>query len=78
MSTTNTLRLGPLPRTESVKLTFSCSAVLKAQLDHYAELHTQVYGEHVDAITLVPHMLEAFILGDRQYKKRRQEQVRKK
>jgi hypothetical protein len=38
------LRLGPLPRTESVKLTFTCPASLKTELDRYAALHAQNYG----------------------------------
>ncbi|WAH65052.1 DUF2274 domain-containing protein [Xanthomonas hortorum] len=66
---TNKLRLGPLPKTESVKLTFVCSASLKADLDRYAALHAQTYGEAVDAATLIPHMLEAFIARDRGFKK---------
>jgi hypothetical protein len=66
----NKLRLGPLPKTESVKLTFACPASLKADLDRYAALHIQTYGESVDAVTLIPHMLEAFIAGDRGFKKR--------
>ena len=65
MSTSTRLRLGPLPKTESVKLTFACPAGLKADLDRYAALHAQTYGEAVDAATLIPHMLEAFIAGDR-------------
>jgi hypothetical protein len=36
-----------------------------AVLDRYAMLHTQTYGEAVDATTLIPHMLEAFMAGDR-------------
>jgi hypothetical protein len=31
------LRLGPLPRTEMVKVTISMSAALKEQLDRYAD-----------------------------------------
>lgn len=65
MSTTRKLRLGPLPRTESLKLTFTCTASLKAELDRYAALHAQTYGEAVDAVTLIPHMLEAFMARDR-------------
>jgi hypothetical protein len=64
------LRLGPLPKTESAKLTFACPASLKADLDHYAALHAQAYGKTVDAATLIPHMLEAFMAGDRGFKKR--------
>lgn len=67
--TTRKLRLGPLPKTESTKLTFACPAGLKADLDRYAALHAQEHGEAVDAVTLVPHMLEAFMAGDRGFKR---------
>ena len=69
MSTTRKLRLGPLPKTETVKLTFTCPASLKADLERYAALHAQAYGESVDAEKLIPHMLEAFMAGDRGFKK---------
>ena len=69
MSTTRKLRLGLLPKTESVKLTFACPASLKADLDLYAALHAQAYGEAVDATTLIPHMLEAFMARDRGFKR---------
>ena len=69
MSTTKKLRLGPLPSNSSVKLTFTCPAVLKEELDRYAKLHAQTYGEAVDAMTLIPHMLEAFMAGDRGFRK---------
>ncbi|SAL09264.1 hypothetical protein AWB64_00115 [Caballeronia sordidicola] len=36
MGTTRRLRLGPLPKTESIKLTFACPATLKTNLDRYA------------------------------------------
>lgn len=69
MNATKKLRLGPLPKTESVKVTFACSVGLKADLDRYAALHAQTYGEAVDAIALIPHMLEAFVAGDRGFEK---------
>ncbi|MDP9968943.1 hypothetical protein J2W39_000166 [Variovorax paradoxus] len=65
MNTARKLRLGPLPRTESIRMTFVCPAGLKADLDRYAELHAQTYGEAVDAITLIPHMLKSFVAKDR-------------
>ncbi|WP_110648152.1 DUF2274 domain-containing protein [Salinicola peritrichatus] len=65
MTTTRKLRLGPLPRTETVKLTFTCPANLKADLERYAALHAETYGEPVDAVTLIPHMLAAFMARDR-------------
>ncbi|MBV2182685.1 MAG: DUF2274 domain-containing protein [Castellaniella sp.] len=69
MSTSRKLRLGPLPKTESIKLTFACPATLKADLDRYAALHAQAYGEAVDASVLIPHMLEAFMAGDRGFRR---------
>jgi len=65
MKTTKKLRLGPLPKTESVKLTFACPASLKSDLDRYAAMHTQTYGESVDALALIPHMLDTFMTRDR-------------
>ncbi|GAB6048233.1 MAG TPA: DUF2274 domain-containing protein [Hyphomonas sp.] len=67
--TTRKLRLGPLPKMESTKLAFACPASLKTKLDQYAALHAQTYGEVVDAATLIPHMLEAFMAGDRGFRK---------
>ncbi len=69
MSTTKKLRLGPLPRHDMTKLTFSCPTSLKADLDCYAALHAQTYGEMVYAATLIPHMLAAFMAGDRGFRK---------
>lgn len=65
----NTLRLGPLPKTETVKLTIALNAALKADLDRYAALHAQTYGAPVDAAVLIPHMLDAFMTRDRGFKK---------
>lgn len=69
MSTTKKSRLGPLPRHDMTKLTFSCPASLKADLDRYVALHAQTYGVAVDAATLIPYMLEAFMAGDRGFRK---------
>ncbi|AIJ46956.1 conjugal transfer protein [Comamonas testosteroni TK102] len=69
MSTTKKLRLGPLPKFESTKLTFACPTSLKADLDRYAALHAQTYGEAVDAVALIPHMLQAFMERDRGFRR---------
>lgn len=65
---TGTLRLGPLPRTEFVKLTLAVPADIKASLDRYADLHSQLHGEEVDAAALIPYMLAAFMARDRGFK----------
>jgi len=65
----NRLRLGPLPRSIPIKITFTCTTALKTELERYAAMHAQVYGEPVDAATLIPHMLEAFMARDRGFKR---------
>lgn len=70
MSTTvGRLRLGPLPRMESIKVTFVCTAALRAELERYAAMHAQTYGEPVDAVTLIPHMLSTFMARDREFRR---------
>lgn len=59
------LRLGPLPKIEMVKLTIVVTSELQANLERYAALHAQSYGETVDVAMLVPHMLQAFMARDR-------------
>lgn len=67
--TTSKLRLGPLPKTETVKLTITLTVTLKADLERYAALHAQTYGEPIEVATLIPHMLEAFMARDRGFRK---------
>ena len=69
MTTTRKLRLGPLPKNETVKVAFTCQASLKADLDRYAAQHAQIHGEAVDALTLIPYMLEEFMARDRGFRK---------
>lgn len=66
------LRLGPLPKTEVVRLTIALPPQVKADLDRYVEVHAAAYGEPVDAAALVPHMLAAFMNRDREFRKARQ------
>ncbi|MFM9870253.1 MULTISPECIES: DUF2274 domain-containing protein [Alcaligenaceae] len=64
------LRLGPLPQKQAVKMTVSLPAALKADLERYAAMHSQAYGEQVDAAALVPHMLAWFLRNDRGFKRK--------
>lgn len=63
------LRLGRLPKSDSVKLTFVCPVSLKEDLDRYAQLHAQIHGDEVDSAMLIPHMLAAFMERDRGFKR---------
>jgi hypothetical protein len=69
---TRELRLGPLPRAEVVKLPFACSTGLKADLDLYAALHAQAYGEAIEAARSsrkgsegLPFVIDSFTLYGR-------------
>ena len=64
------LKLGRLPKVGLVRMTISIPEPLKEELDRYAAEHSRLY-EPVDAATLIPHMLEAFIRSDRGYRSRR-------
>jgi len=64
---TTKLKLGPLPRTEIVKITLALSVELKTMLDRYAQLHAEASGEKNDPARLIPYMLEAFMNGDRAF-----------
>ena len=63
------LRLGPLPKAETVRLTVTLPAAVKADLDRYAELYAAAYGEPVDPAALVPHMLATFMERDRAFRR---------
>ncbi len=69
------LRLGPLPKTETIKVTIALTVTLKADLERYAALHAQSYGEAVDVAILVPHMLQAFMARDRGFQVLRRGQL---
>ncbi len=62
------LRLGPLPSTDTIKLTITVPVGLRTQLDRYAALHSETWGETVLAADLIPHMLTQFILRDKAFK----------
>lgn len=72
------LSLGPIPKPDAVKLTITVSAELKAQLDAYAEVHGQLHQTPVNAIALVPHMLEAFMARDRVFRIARRQATEKR
>ncbi|WP_313457134.1 DUF2274 domain-containing protein [Achromobacter sp.] len=48
-------------------LTIICAG--RPDLDRYVALHAHAYGEAVDATKLIPHMLAAFMAGDRGFRK---------
>jgi hypothetical protein len=70
------LRLGPLPKTELVKVTIGLPIGLKTDLDHYAALYGEAYGESVDAAMLIPHIVASFIGKDRAFQRVRKRGIK--
>jgi hypothetical protein len=66
------LKLGPLPKQGTVRITVVLSEPLKEELDRYAAEYSRLY-EPVAAATLIPHMLEAFVRTDRGWRSRRKQ-----
>jgi hypothetical protein len=62
------LKLGPLPETETVKITVQLPGQLKHSLDQYARLHSQTWGRVVDSAAIIPYILEVFIERDRGFR----------
>lgn len=73
---TKKLSLGPVPKSESVKLTIVVSARLRDDLDRYAALHSEFHGTLVDAATLAPLMLEIFMARDKGFRAARSGRAR--
>jgi hypothetical protein len=66
------LKLGPLPRQSTVKVTIVPPETLKEELDAYAAEHSKLY-EPVETVVLIPHMLDAFLRADRAWCSRRKQ-----
>jgi hypothetical protein len=67
----NGVSLGPIPKIELVRLAITLPAPLKADLDRYAQLHEQAWGEKTDAAALIPHIVETFLSRDKAFQKQR-------
>ena len=62
------LKLGPLPRIETVRVTVTIPKPLKQALDLYAAEFSKAHGA-TPTHELIPHMLEAFLRSDKTFMK---------
>ncbi|MCL4791814.1 MAG: DUF2274 domain-containing protein [Gammaproteobacteria bacterium] len=67
------MRLGPLPAAKPLRLTITISVELKAALDDYARLHADLHGQAVTPETLIPVMLQTFMVNDRGFQQARRD-----
>lgn len=71
----DTLKIGPLPKHETARVSITLSKPLFEALEIYASDFSQMY-EKTDAPTLIPHMLDAFLRSDRAFMKRHADSIR--
>lgn len=70
------LKIGPLPDRTPVKLSLLIDPALRAELEEYASVYRETYGETQGIEALVPAMLEAFLASDGAFKKTRRSMLR--
>jgi len=64
------LKLGKLPDRMPIKLTITVLPDLNKRLQDYAAAYAEAYGQKEPATELIPHMLTAFLDGDRAFVRR--------
>ena len=67
------LKIGKLPDTTPVKITVSVDPDLQSELQLYAEIYEQTYGEKTSVSAIVPFMLRCFMSGDTAFKRARKQ-----
>lgn len=66
-----TLKLGPLPKIETTRLAIILPVPLKTDLERYAELHGELWGDTLNVAVLIPHILATFLAKDREFQRLR-------
>jgi len=67
------LKLAKLPDTTPVKITVALPPSLMRDLEIYANLYEQTYGEKQSVGALIPSMLAGFLASDHGFKKAKRE-----
>ncbi len=65
------LKLAQLPDRKAVKITISVLPDLNEALAAYATIYNEAYGQEEPVTELIPHMLAAFLAGDRAFARAR-------
>lgn len=65
------LKIGKLPDTTPIRLSIAISPELQVELDDYAAVYADAYGETAKVADLIPSMLASFMASDSRFKKAR-------
>lgn len=68
------LKLGKLPERTPIKIAISVTPDLHHLLNDYAAAYLAAYGANEAVTDLIPHMLQAFLDGDKAFVRARQSQ----
>jgi hypothetical protein len=72
----NQLKISPVPRPETARLSITISKALMEAIELYAADFGTEFSCEPDISTLVPQMLEAFIRSDKAFMKRHKNSIR--
>lgn len=67
------LKLAKLPERGLIRLTIALQPDLHRTLEAYTAAYREAYGESEKVTELIPFMLEAFLLSDREFAKARKQ-----
>jgi len=67
------LKLAKLPDRTKIKMMFAASTKLNGDIEAYAALYRNTYGEAASGAELIPFMLESFLKSDPAFVKARRE-----
>ena len=73
MTSSQTLKIGPLPDRTPSKMTISLEPELHNDLSDYALVYATAYGQDVKVADIVPAMLRALLESDAGFKRARKE-----
>lgn len=76
VSTVHQLKISPLPRQETARLSITLSRPLMEALELYAADFRALFTCDADVPTLVPQMLESFIRSDKAFMTRHKGSIR--
>ena len=66
-----TLKIGKLPDTTPIKITVALEPELQSDLQTYAEIYQQTYGDKASIAALIPVMLRSFMTSDAGFRRAR-------
>jgi len=73
------LKLGPLPKHNTVRVPLVLSEPFKEELDAYAIEHSRQHGEPVpETAELIIHILETFLRSDPAWRSHRKQRAKRK